>query len=918
MKHRKRLFISILFLCFWQSIKAQNAYEYYMSLFNSDTIKISEIRKAVDSIIDIYDKNDEQLKIVKIARHFAIKNYNKKLYHEAISYVKKEISIYEKLDMQNNKYAKALYNLGLLHSKAGAYEESFIYHKKVIAQDKDEYSTAKSYCEIGKYYRQVGDFFKSKDYYSRGIYLLEKLDKKQLLVIKYLDFSQVLRGMGTEYSLDQQLTILDKANTLFNEAPSYSFYGLRNYFRMNNAYANYYNSYTRFNFNKAKEYYYKNLEKAIEIKDSAAAKTLYTNLGNLYIESKNELQKDSTVYFLNEGLKYCAGKEEEANIYYNFSNYYLVKKKHLKALDHIQKSIARSIRIDNNIEALPGLNDLTVSDKKYSVLLALIQKATILIGFYQEENDRKHIELALSNLLVADTLVDILLNISEEEGSRLYWREKASEIYLKGILICEILDEKEKAFYFSEKKKALLLTEDILKNTDKTRLPLEISNRENELKKQILDIENRITNQKNKDSIAVLNSKRFELKQQYQEQKDSLQIQFPGYYKEKETTKIIDLHKIQETLNNDRVIISYVGNQDQDDDSFSVLYAVLISNTQTEIIRVGELKMIEELIKTYRNQLSKPFETNEDRLSYQKVAYKLYNLLIPRDKISIPLDEKHLIIIPDGTLQYIPFESLITDKDTYRYLIEENEISYAYSMSFLEHNATLMRTPSENAVTFAPIHFMHSDLEDITNSIDEINGIDNYISSSHYKRQEASKQNFLSNTQNHKIIHLATHANFSDKLQIAFHDANLEYHELYTSKNQAELVVLSACNTSLGEIAKGEGVMSLARGFFYAGANTVISTFWNANDKSTATIMDNFYKNLKAGQTKSKALHNSKIEYLRSNSLSDASPYYWATFVLIGDSETILFPTKIFFYGVILFFFLVLIISFLTYYFRKR
>ncbi|WP_299436994.1 CHAT domain-containing protein [uncultured Aquimarina sp.] len=901
-----------------QSIEAQNTYEYYVSLFDDDSIDMSKIQKTVDSIINVYDKNDEQLEIIKIAHHFSIEYYKRRSYDEAIIYAKKEIAIYEKLGILDYKYAKALYNLALYYSRLDKYKDSFVYHKKVIALDKDEYSTAKSFCEIGRYYREIGDFFKSKDYYLRGIYLLEKLDKKQLLVRKYIDYSQVLSEIDTGSSLDLQLKVLDKANKLFEEAPSNSFYGLRNYMSMNNGYAHYYNSYARFNFSKAKEYYYKNLKEAIEVEDSSAVNTLYTNLGNLYIESKNEIQKDSALYFLNTGLRYCTDEEEKADIYHNLSNYYLVKKKYLKALDNIQKTFTASIHIDSNITTLPSLKDLETSSNKDNVLSALIQKATIFIELYQKENNRNHIELALANLLSADELVNILLKDSAEEGSRLYWREEASEIYLKGMLVCEILNDREKGFYFSEKKKALLLTEDILENTEKVQLPNDVLDKENELKRQILDLEKRIENQKYQDSLRFLENKRFELKQQYQEQEDSLKILFPEYYKEKETTSIVGLKKVQETLDDESVIISYVCNQDEDDDSYSVLYAVFTSKTQTEIIRIGALSEMKKLIRNYRSQLSKPFETEEDRLRFQEIASELYTLLIPKDKITMSLDQKHLVIIPDGTLQYIPFESLIVDKNTNRYLIEDNEVSYAYSMSFLEHNATVKRASSKDLVSFAPVNFTHDDLEDISNSSNEIEGITKHVLGDNYREKEASKQNFLSNTEDYKIIHLATHANFSDNLQIAFHDTNLEYHELYTSRNQAELVVLSACNTSLGEIAEGEGVMSLARGFFYAGANTVISSLWNANDKSTAQIMESFYNNLEEGQTKSKALHNAKINYLKSASLSDASPHYWATFVLIGDSETELFPSNMLLYGILLSLLLVLIISFLVFFLKKR
>ncbi|MDH7445722.1 CHAT domain-containing protein [Aquimarina sp. 2201CG14-23] len=919
LRYIRRLLICLLFFCYWQSVNAQDdAYEYYLSLFDNDTMSMPEIGKIVDSLIIKYHKNDEPSKIIQMAHHFSIQYYISNNYQQAIKYSKQEIAIYEELGITNNKYAGALYNLALFYSNEGFYEESFVNHKKVININEDEFSTAKSFCEIGQYYRYLGDFFKSKDYYTRGIFLLEKLDRKQLLVRKYIAFSQVLSEIDTENSLDLQFEILNKTNRLFSEATSYSFYGLRNYFLMNNGYANYYNTDSRFNFDKAKEYYFKNLKEAIEVEDSTIVNASYTNLGNLYKDSKFETQKDSALYFLNNSLRYCVDNDEKADVFHNISNYYVIKKEYLKALNNIHKTLMLSADLNQNIEVLPELNDLTISDNQYNILLALIQKATVLIKLHQKEYNIKYLELALANLLSADKLVDILIDVSEEDGSKLYWRKEASEIYLKGILVSETLKDQENAFYFSEKKKALLLIEDILENTDKLPLPVKILERDSKLKKKILDLENDIANQKHIDSSRLLENKRFDLKQEYQRLEDSLQILFPDYFKNKEIIRIEDLKDVQESLDKNSVIISYVTNKDLNDDSFNMLYAVIISNTQTEVIKVGNIDAIEKLIVRYREQLSKPFETEEDKLNYNETASRLYTLLIPKDKISIRLDQKHLVIIPDGSLQYIPFESLIIDKKTNRYLIENNEISYAYSMSFLQHNAKVERKPSQDVVSFAPITFTHSDLEDIANSNKEIEGVTRSVVGNNFSKSNASKFNFLNKTDDYNIIHLATHANFTDNLQIAFHDTNLEYHELYTSKNQAELVVLSACNTSLGEIAKGEGVMSLARGFFYAGANTVISSLWNANDKSTTQIMESFYRNLAKGQSKSKALHNAKINYLKSSSLSDASPHYWATFVLIGDAETKLFPSNYTFYWIILPLLLILIISVLILSFKKR
>lgn len=98
------------------------------------------------------------------------------------------------------------------------------------------------------------------------------------------------------------------------------------------------------------------------------------------------------------------------------------------------------------------------------------------------------------------------------------------------------------------------------------------------------------------------------------------------------------------------------------------------------------------------------------------------------------------------------------------------------------------------------------------------------------------------------------------------------------------MVVLSGCNTLLGKQKIGEGVMSFARAFFQSGAKSVVSSLWNVDDRSTTTIMGSFYKNLKEGKSKSASLRLAKLNYIKNHSLSETSPYYWASFVILGDT----------------------------------
>jgi len=116
-------------------------------------------------------------------------------------------------------------------------------------------------------------------------------------------------------------------------------------------------------------------------------------------------------------------------------------------------------------------------------------------------------------------------------------------------------------------------------------------------------------------------------------------------------------------------------------------------------------------------------------------------------------------------------------------------------------------------------------------------------------------------------------------------DNVLHNYELYNMNLPAEMVVLSACNTGSGRIEKGEGVMSLARGFRQAGVPNIVMSLWQADDESTSIIMQRFYELLKEGKEKDAALREAKLNYLSLNRKS--FPYFWSAFVLMGDDVAI-------------------------------
>lgn len=182
--------------------------------------------------------------------------------------------------------------------------------------------------------------------------------------------------------------------------------------------------------------------------------------------------------------------------------------------------------------------------------------------------------------------------------------------------------------------------------------------------------------------------------------------------------------------------------------------------------------------------------------------------------------------------------------------------------------------------------------EEVKNAAREFNG-DTYLAS------EATKEAFLREAPQYRILHLATHAFIDDQnplysgLVFSGNPGDTAYqylhaYELYNTRLNAELAVLSACNTGAGKLRKGEGIMSLSRAFKYAGCPSVVMSLWRASDLTAKDIMASFFQNLKAGAAKDEALRQAKLDFLRRQP-NDAltHPFYWAPFVLIGDGAPV-------------------------------
>jgi CHAT domain-containing protein len=180
----------------------------------------------------------------------------------------------------------------------------------------------------------------------------------------------------------------------------------------------------------------------------------------------------------------------------------------------------------------------------------------------------------------------------------------------------------------------------------------------------------------------------------------------------------------------------------------------------------------------------------------------------------------------------------------------------------------------------------------------------------------------------YNILHLAMHTRMNDddpmmsnlvfsQSNDTLNDGRLYAYEIYNLQLNAQMAVLSSCASGFGNMLKGEGMMSLARGFIYAGCPSIIMTLWQVSDNSSADLMTSFYKYLKKGKSKQEALRLAKIKYLNRSDDLKANPYFWSGFVCIGDGSPIYRKSAYYYWGLVIFGFILIVSGAQYYSYRK-
>jgi CHAT domain-containing protein len=568
-----------------------------------------------------------------------------------------------------------------------------------------------------------------------------------------------------------------------------------------------------------------------------------------------------------------------------------------EAIHYFQKSIIANSPLFNNTDIKQNPHERDYYNG-FILLYSLRWKAQALeTNYYSSSLKLEDLKLALRCLHACDSLIDDIRHHSSDETDKIALGEIANEVYEDGVRIAQSVSEiifnatkyKEEAFYFAEKSKSAVLQESIAEAQAKSfaGIPNDLLEEEINLKSSITFLNQKISLKPEADEEKKMRENLFSLNLQYEAFIKRLEKQYPKYYDLKFNQTMATVGSLQNSLNAETAIISFFVAE-----KGKRIYQFVITKKNFKISNSTLPENFDRLVRGLNNSLYySDFET------FKKSSLPLSRVLVSR----LPPSIKQIVIVPSGRLGTIPFEALplnaksMTHFDGVKFLLEKYAISYEFATALMLQRDSNASNQAASIYLCAPIQFPEKDnLNELPGTEKEVTAIASLFSKSSYvaKFQEANETNIKAATlSSYDYLHFATHGIVDEtepELSRIFlntgnkDDGHLFSGEIYNLQLKAQLAVLSACQTGLGKLSKGEGVIGLSRALTYAGAKNIIVSFWSVADESTAELMTSFYKRLIEDDEKnfSMALRQAKLQLIKSRKFS--TPYYWAPFVLIG------------------------------------
>ena len=639
----------------------------------------------------------------------------------------------------------------------------------------------------------------------------------------------------------------------------------------------------------------------------------------------------------------------------------------LKALDYYQKALVAGSEgftnsgISFNPELSQTISEIQLLEVLKKKALCLEALADLHLSASDKQLAIESYRLALKTIARATELVHQIRTGYVSEDSQFFLSENQESTFIEAVSISYKLFQQtndpiyaEKGFEFAEKSKSASflaavkdsrakefggIPDSLLKRGDY--LKINISNY-----KEMLFEENQ---NKEPDSVKLelFTSKIFQLNEQYEQLIHLFEESYPNYYSFKYQDEVVGIDKVRSSVSGRAAVVEYLIEEPTSSTKNGQIFKFIV--TDKDVIftkKVINSTFVTDIESVYKFLTSSEYLYTglADFKIYSTSAYRLYDVLL-KDESEL-LEGKELVIIPDDKLAYIPFDALLsqmpdTSKMNFRtlpYLVNDYSISYSYSATLLFNYFEKEKIAKKDLLAFAPSY--QEDERNYTARAEccsgllplpavdkEVGFISEFVTGDVFKDSLAKETRFKDLAPEYDILHLAMHTIINDTLpmysKLAFtkpypdekDDGWLNTSEIYTMDLKARMAVLSACNTGNGKLQKGEGVMSLARGFLYAGCPSIVMSLWEVEDESGAYIMKDFYRFLSKGKSKNESLRAAKLAHINQADPLKAHPHYWLGYVVVGNSKPLYSSNDIYFILVI---FAILILLLIDQVYRKK
>ncbi len=776
------------------------------------------------------------------------------LYDKALEYFNRSLEL--RLELGDVNMLATIYdNIAGVQKNLGNYGQALMSYQKSLGyrnQAGDLRGSATTLNNIGLLYKGLGEYDKALEYYRQSLAMQEEVSGPASIATITRNISKILVEQG---ELEQAIALLRKVMDLRK--------------RTGNPY---------------------DIASSLEDMTSIELKNGNINKAEQYVAELKTIADSTNSYDLLKDAYFWQGEISQR------------KGNYVEAISHFNKSYAYS-RFLPPAGQISSLKNLARAYHKTG------SDSTVIYG-------QKAVEIIERHRSNAGAMTDL----------RAGYFKRHSDFYID--LASWLLTYKQDtsgAYRMIEMAKARSLSDELAEaavNIEQ-KLPEEIRVEQNEKRNRIEELYSEMETTLDSQKQSSLKKEIRNAELDFAAFQNRLRNEFPEF-RQVESPESITLEKAQALNDDSTAVLEYAVSEDN-----LVMFLISRDNIRVEQFALNEDETgslegeITEWVTGFRDAII----SNAPKGVLDEMSVKLYEVLIRPFEEEIR-DFKNLVVVPDGALVYLPFEALMKNG---RYLVENHRIKYEPSLTSL----TLLKEPESPddrmellAVAGSQPQFNEQSLlrkssfSALPSTLIEVDSIaTNFQHISTLRGELVSEQALkeLLDQNKYKYIHLATHGVIDEEqphrsgLSLSTdgevtassrEDGMLRSSEIYSFDLPSDMVVLSACNTGLGKMVKGEGMLGLQRSFFYAGTSTVVISLWSVYDRSTANFMNVFYKSILEEQKKetsgwmesllrwvgweqsirfgyrATAMHEAKLQMIDHPLFNH--PVYWAPFVVVG------------------------------------